>query len=90
MGNTKGAVQNDRGRLTRIDDAAVKPKVEDSLLGEAKAFFSKIVPDSIENASEDAITKAREFFTNLSPKVKDTTTKESTVLSVDRKNLQAL
>jgi len=90
ISTTKGAVRNDRGPLTRIDDANAKPKIDKTFIDEAKTFFDNLVPDTIQNAGEDAVMKARDFFNNLVPSPKDTTAKESTVLSVDRKTLNAL
>jgi hypothetical protein len=90
ISTTKGAVRNDRGPSTRADDAKVKPKIDKTFIDEAKTFFDNLVPDTIQNAGEDAVMKARDFFNNLVPSPKDTTTKESTVLSVDRKTLNAL
>lgn len=73
IGVTKGPVQNDRGPITRADDAMVKPKVDQSVVQQAKDFFSNLIPETTQNFTEDALVKARDFFTNMFPgeKVKE-------------------
>lgn len=66
-GISKGSVQNDRGPVTRADDAMVKPKVDQTVVQQAKDFFSGLIPDSTQNFTEDALVKARDFFSNMFP-----------------------
>lgn len=63
----KGLVQNDRGPITRADDRAVQPRMQQSVLDQAKSFFDNLIPDTVDNFTDDSLTKAREFFNNLIP-----------------------
>lgn len=74
-GISKGAIQNDRGPVTRADDAMVKPKVDQTVLQQAKDFFGGLIPDSTQNFTEDALVKARDFFSNMFPGEKSKETK---------------
>lgn len=72
IGISKGAtVLNDRGPVTRVDDATVKTNVDRSVIDEAIEFFNSKVPNTLQNITEDAIGQARQFFNNLSPKIKE-------------------
>jgi hypothetical protein len=62
-----GTMQNERGPATRADDRAVQPKMQQSVLDQAKSFFDDLIPDTVNNFREDSLTKAREFFNNLIP-----------------------
>lgn len=85
-----GAIKNDRGPLTRIDDKGFTPEPKKIIIQEAKEFFDRLVPDTVQDITEDTLTQARQFFDNLFPKAKDTTSLESQPKFVDRNELQAL
>jgi hypothetical protein len=85
-----GSVKNDRGSLTRADDKRFSPEPQQIIIREAKEFFDRLVPDTVQNITEGTLTQARQFFDNLFPKTKDTTPQESQPKFVDRNELQAL
>ena len=71
MSINKGTIRNDRGPLTRAEDATVKPNVDQSVLQEAIEFFNSTVPTTLKNITDDVLGEARQFFSNLSPKSKE-------------------
>ena len=89
-GITTGAVKNDRGPLTRIDDKGFTPKADKVIVDQAKEFFGRLVPDTVENFGEQALTEARQFFSNLFPAPKDTTAQEPESQIINREKLEAL
>ena len=90
MSVTSGPVKNDRGPLTRIDDKRFAPKPDKIIVEQAKEFFSKLVPNTVENYGEQALAEARQFFSNLFPGSKDTTAQEPESQIVNREKLEAL
>jgi hypothetical protein len=89
-GIATGVVQDNRGPITRFDDKNFAPKADRIIVQQAKEFFNRLVPDTVENLGEQALGNAREFFNNLFPAPKDTTSPESQPKFVDRNELQAL
>ena len=89
-GIATGTVQNDRGPITRVDDRNFTPKPDKVIVQQAKEFFSRLVPDTVENFGEQALTEARQFFSNLFPSPKDTTAQESESQIINREKLEAL
>jgi hypothetical protein len=89
-GITKGAIQNDRGPVTRAEERVVTAKVEPSAVQQAKDFFDGLVPDTVKNFGEDALTQARQFFDNLFPTPKSTTGESNKPKFVNPDELQAL
>jgi hypothetical protein len=60
-------VRNDRGPVTRAEERVVQPRMQQSVLDQAKSYFDNLIPDTVSNFSDDSLTKAREFFNNLIP-----------------------
>ena len=89
-GLATGPVKNDRGPLTRTDDKGFAPEPKKIIIQEAKEFFDRLVPDTVQNITEDTLTQARQFFDNLFPQTKNTTSLESQPKFADRNELQAL
>jgi hypothetical protein len=89
-GTTTGAVKNDRGPITRADDRNSRPKPDKIIVDQAKEFFSRLVPDTVENYGEQALTEARQFFNNLFPAPKDTTVQEPESQIINSEKLEAL
>lgn len=67
MAGGKGVVQNDRGPMTRADDAMARSRMPQSVLDQAKSYFDNLIPDTVSNFTDDSLAKARDFFNSLIP-----------------------
>lgn len=85
VGISKGAVQNDRGPMTRADDSMAKSKMNKSALDQAKEFFNGLIPDTVTNFGDNTLNEARQFFNNLF-----STNTEEVQPTVDRNELKPL
>jgi hypothetical protein len=89
-GTSLSVVKNNRGPAMRAEERVVTARPEPSAVQQAKQFFDDLVPDTVKNFGDDALTQARQFFDNLFPAPKSTVDKDINPKFVNPNKLQAL